>query len=759
MKKFRLLFLSFFMIGIISSSVIYAANVGDFQSAGSGPWGTNGTWVTWDGSNWVGASSTPNSTSTAAVTILSGHTVTIGTSVSVRNVTVDQGGKVIVIGGAVLLTVTDEGMTVNGTLDINGNVPTAAPFTITMTAPAVLTIGSTGIVNYNQTAASTSTKGALPTATWSAGSTLNVNATGGTGATGWNAGNGQNFYNVSWNCPSMTGNFGWGFTAHTIGGTLTVSNTNSGRLQLFGGTSGTLDITGDLVVNGTANFTLTGSGSATNNVLNVHGNANINTSGNFSLSRASLGGVGTAYLNFYGDVSIIAGTMQNSTTTVDGSRFVFKKNGVQNFTLTPTIASGNFSPIEVDAGSTVNLTSTVNVTNLYLNGGMIVSTASHPLVMGWWSGSALTSGAVSALYTPSATSHVSGPMAYLYATAGATSKTYPIGKDGIYRPLTLALTQSTTTISTYTAEMFNAAPLANTFPGTLNNVEPYTASKVRYYTITETAGGSGFTVGSVKLSYDVDDAVSDAGNLRVVQGPIAGGGTWVDLGGTGTGSPTGTITSTNAFTNLTNTVFTLANNVGGTNPLPVELSSFTASNNGRNVQLNWSTKTEKNSDRFEIQRSLAGSMNWAVVGSVKAAVLSNSTKNYSYSDTKLQSGKYQYRLKMVDNNGSFAYSSVEAAEVAVPKDFSVSQNYPNPFNPSTKIDYQVPMDAKVVMEVYNIAGQKVIELVNQQMSAGYYTVDFGASKLSSGVYIYRVVASDIATGHNFSSVKKMMLLK
>jgi hypothetical protein len=196
----------------------------------------------------------------------------------------------------------------------------------------------------------------------------------------------------------------------------------------------------------------------------------------------------------------------------------------------------------------------------------------------------------------------------------------------------------------------------------------------------------------------------------------------------------------------------------GDAPLPVELSSFTCTMNGRDIQLNWGTKTEKNSDKFVIERKTIGA-SWEAMGSVKAAVLSNSPKNYSYSDTKLQSGKYQYRLKMVDNDGSFSYSSIEAAEVAVPKDFAVSQNYPNPFNPSTKIDYQVPVDAKVILEVYNIAGQKVSELVNQEQSAGYYTVDFGASKLSSGIYIYRIVASDKATGNNFSSIKKMMLLK
>jgi hypothetical protein len=193
-------------------------------------------------------------------------------------------------------------------------------------------------------------------------------------------------------------------------------------------------------------------------------------------------------------------------------------------------------------------------------------------------------------------------------------------------------------------------------------------------------------------------------------------------------------------------------------PLPVELSFFTSNTNGRNIQLNWETKTEKNSDKFVIERKTIGT-SWEAMGSVKAAVLSNSPKNYSYSDTKLQSGKYQYRLKMIDNDGSFSLSSVEAAEVAIPKDFAVSQNYPNPFNPSTKIDYQVPADAKVIMEVYNIAGQKVVELVNQEQSAGYYTVDFGGSKLSSGIYIYRLAASDKATGNNFSSIKKMILLK
>ena len=193
--------------------------------------------------------------------------------------------------------------------------------------------------------------------------------------------------------------------------------------------------------------------------------------------------------------------------------------------------------------------------------------------------------------------------------------------------------------------------------------------------------------------------------------------------------------------------------------LPVELSAFSSLVQGRTVVLNWSTKTEKNSDRFEVERSLISSPIWTTVSSVKAQVLSNSPKTYSYSDTKLQAGKYQYRLKMIDNDGTSEYSPLQSAEVAIPKDFAVSQNYPNPFNPSTKIDYLVPADAKVVLDVYNIAGQKVASLVNQEQPSGFYTIDFAASNLSSGVYIYRLAANEKATGKSISLIKKMMLLK
>ena len=195
---------------------------------------------------------------------------------------------------------------------------------------------------------------------------------------------------------------------------------------------------------------------------------------------------------------------------------------------------------------------------------------------------------------------------------------------------------------------------------------------------------------------------------------------------------------------------------------PVELSSFTSNVIGRNVSLNWETKTEKNSDKFDIEKQKIGA-SWESIGSVKAAVLSNSTKQYSFSDNNLNTGVYQYRLKMIDNDGSFKYSSVTEAAVSLPKNFELLQNYPNPFNPSTKINYNLPSDAKVTLDIYNVLGVRVGQLVNQDQSAGYYSVDFNASSLNksipSGVYLYKITTVDKVMGNSFSAIKKMMMLK
>lgn len=195
-------------------------------------------------------------------------------------------------------------------------------------------------------------------------------------------------------------------------------------------------------------------------------------------------------------------------------------------------------------------------------------------------------------------------------------------------------------------------------------------------------------------------------------------------------------------------------------PLPVELNTFTAKAKDRQVILNWETKTEVNSSLFGIERMKENTNEWLNVGMVQAAGNSNSPISYSFVDNKLQSGKYSYRLKIVDANGSYRYSDAVETEVGLPREYAISQNYPNPFNPSTRIDYQLPFDSRVTLELYGITGEKIATLINSDLSAGYYTaeVNAGVLNLASGIYIYRMVASG-GTNQSFTQVKKLMLTK
>ncbi len=192
-------------------------------------------------------------------------------------------------------------------------------------------------------------------------------------------------------------------------------------------------------------------------------------------------------------------------------------------------------------------------------------------------------------------------------------------------------------------------------------------------------------------------------------------------------------------------------------PLPVELSSFTSSVSGRNAELSWSTSSELNNSGFEIERFEINSQNlsdWIKIGFVKGNGTVTSAKDYSFTDTGLNTGKYSYRLKQLDFNGNFEYYSL-SAEVVIgsPDKFSLSQNYPNPFNPTTKINYELPSDGSVNIKLFDMTGKEVAVILNEVKTAGYYTVNFNAGNLPSGAYIYRL-------SHNkFTDSKKMLLMK
>ena len=122
--------------------------------------------------------------------------------------------------------------------------------------------------------------------------------------------------------------------------------------------------------------------------------------------------------------------------------------------------------------------------------------------------------------------------------------------------------------------------------------------------------------------------------------------------------------------------------------IPVELTSFTATTNGKEVILNWSTATELNNQGFEIQRSTEGE-EFFTVGFVNGHGTTTEQQNYSYADRNLDDGKYYYRLKQVDYDGSYEYSDVVEVDFRAFNSYLLEQNYPNPFNPTTTIGFGI----------------------------------------------------------------------
>ena len=200
--------------------------------------------------------------------------------------------------------------------------------------------------------------------------------------------------------------------------------------------------------------------------------------------------------------------------------------------------------------------------------------------------------------------------------------------------------------------------------------------------------------------------------------------------------------------------------------IPVELISFTSSVDENNVTLNWQTATETNNAGFEIQReqvfspqSSVGNEGWKVISFINGNGATTEPQSYSFVDENLSTGKYQYRLKQIDFDGTFEYSNTIEVEINSPSKFSLEQNYPNPFNPSTKISWQSPVDSWQTIKVYDILGKEVATLVNEFKSAGSYDIEFNsvetlhATSLPSGVYFYQLKAGE------YIETKKMILLR
>ncbi|MGQ0827454.1 MAG: T9SS type A sorting domain-containing protein [Bacteroidota bacterium] len=551
---------------------------------------------------------------------------------------------------------------------------------------------------------------------------------------------------------------------NTTTGTITAAAVNLSATSAAFTNNGSFTITGNLSGSGTSTWT---QGSSANAVLNIGGALTVNTlNASGAGNTVNYNGSGaqtiklpssstyhhlttntgntktpTAGLTINGDLTIGASSTFAASTfthnlkedfinsgafTAGTSTIIFNSSTVAQ-TLTGAATFYNLTMNNTFASGSLTLNSPVTVTNtLTMTSKNILTTSTNVLTLG--SAASTTIG--------SASSYVDGPMVNTVATSTAnTVRNFPIGRSTSYRPVVLTVTHSNATSVTYTAEVINssATALGYTLPGTLTKV-----SDVRYWDVARQSVAN-FTNATIQIYYNTDDGVTDNLDLRVAK-TIGAGTAWTDAGGTGTANTTGNITS-GSFTSFSR--FTLANNTGGTNPLPIELIYFDAITNGNNVDVSWKTASEINNDYFTVERSADGA-NFENIGIVDGAGNSTSILNYSLSDYRPYNGKSYYRLKQTDFNGMYTYSKVIAVEFNTANEFNFNV-YPNP-GASENLNLSITgnKSEEVLVVVYDISGKESYSkvIIVETDGENIYALD-PSKKLSAGVYLITATSNQI----------------
>ena len=172
-------------------------------------------------------------------------------------------------------------------------------------------------------------------------------------------------------------------------------------------------------------------------------------------------------------------------------------------------------------------------------------------------------------------------------------------------------------------------------------------------------------------------------------------------------------------------------------------------------------KSVPSASSYEVQLALDSSFSNIVLDSKSITDTSLGVKAFLNTVLNMDT-KYFWRVKASSSNGISTFSNIWSFIVGtitpvsghqLPKTYSLSQNYPNPFNPTTVINYSLPRRSFVTLTIYDDLGRQVQTLVDNEQSAGNYSVDFNASSLPSGTYFYRIQAG------TYTQTKKLLLLK
>jgi GDSL-like lipase/acylhydrolase family protein/type IX secretion system substrate protein len=306
--------------------------------------------------------------------------------------------------------------------------------------------------------------------------------------------------------------------------------------------------------------------------------------------------------------------------------------------------------------------------------------------------------------------------------------------------------------------LMDSNPLTNTIPGLVNDIELIISNIHNFDSdiviivalIVNSSHNANITSLTTQLNNALSASLTESNTLRIVN--LESALNYPADIVTDDGSSHSVHPKVSGYKKIADVWFEELKNVID-NILPVELTSFSATEIKNGIELKWNTANEVNNYGFEIHRSINSFDQWKNLGFIQGHGNSNSPKSYSFLDNNLASNKsVYYRLKQIDNDGQFEYSDIIEVNLA-PNQFSLKQNYPNPFNPSTMIEYIISEESFVELSVFNSLGQNVKILVNDYQAPGNYKVPFNGDGLSSGVYLYKINAG------SFSDYKKLVLLK
>lgn len=262
---------------------------------------------------------------------------------------------------------------------------------------------------------------------------------------------------------------------------------------------------------------------------------------------------------------------------------------------------------------------------------------------------------------------------------------------------------------------------------------------------------------TITYDYDGHPGIVNENNLELANRDNNADGTWTDLDAT-----INTTNNTLIKTGETGSEYILGSI--SDNSLPVELTSFSASVEKGYVLLEWITESEIENLGFILERRM-DDLDWKVIANyidhpdLQGQGSVTGRTEYRYVDNTVDVGKaYSYRLADISYGGVKEYHSLTVMGVEVtelPVEFALHQNYPNPFNPNTMISFDVPMETEYAtsLRVYNIKGQLVETLVNEQMQPGPHKIKWNPVNIPSGIYIVQMRAGDKTFNQKLTFIK------